>query len=303
MSSAKRPLHSPDDAVSTMKDNLQTRLMQCVAHCMRPLARMLLRSGIGFPQFAESAKLAFLLEAQAEKDGRGRATNLSRIAIKTGLSRKEVARLTKGATRTTISSQSSRMVDFQSLHAERVLQLWHADSRFVDRQGAPKELSFAEGGVSFSDLVKAAGGDLPAGAVRAELLAAAAMIELEDGTLRPIKRHFVPADVGEELLVGFTHMIIPVMEGVARNTDERCTAPFIQRLVYSDRLSPDAAPLFRRVAREQVTGFVQSVDDWLSANEATGNEEQQSCRYGIGVFYFEGTPSVPDAEHPEAESE
>lgn len=286
-----------------MKDNLQNRLMQCVAHCMRPLARMLLRSGIGFPQFAETAKLAFLLEAQAEKDARGRATNLSRVAIKTGLSRKEVARLTKGLAKTAKARQSSRMVDFQSLHAERVLQLWHAEPRFVDRRGSPKELPFSEGSVSFSDLVKAAGGDLPAGAVRAELLAAGALIELDDGALRPIKRHFVPADVGEELLVGFTHMIIPVMEGVARNTDERCAAPFIQRLVYSDRLSPDAAPLFRRVAREQVTGFVQSVDDWLSANEATGQEVQQSCRYGIGVFYFEGTPSVPDAGRAAAESE
>lgn len=276
-----------------MKENLQIRLMQCVAHCMRPMARILLRSGIGFPQFAETAKLAFLLEAQAEKDGRGRATNLSRVAIKTGLSRKEVARLTKGLAKIANKSHSARAVDFQSLHAERVLQLWHAEPRFVDRKGAPKVLPFTDDKASFSDLVKAAGGDLPAGAVRAELLAAGAVVETVDGDLRAVKRHFVPADVGEELLVGFTHMIIPVVEGVARNTDERCAAPFIQRLVYSDRLAPDAAPLFRRVARDQVTGFVQSVDDWLSANELPDTEAVPSCRYGIGVFYFEGVPSVP----------
>jgi len=257
---------------------------------------MMLRSGIGYPQFAELAKQAFLQEAQAERDNRGRAANLSRVAIKTGLSRKEVARLSKRLLDTGKTISSMRMVDSQSLHAERVLQLWHADPRFVDRRGAPKELPFTEGDVTFGALVKTAGGDLPAGAVRAELLAAAAVVEAEDGALRPIKRHFVPADVGEELLVGFTHMIIPVLEGVARNTDERCSTPFIQRLVYSDRLSPDAAPLFRRVAREQVTGFVQSVDDWLSDNEISGSEERQSCRYGIGVFYYEGMPSVPAAD-------
>lgn len=267
--------------------------MQCIAHCMRPIARMLLRSGIGYPQFAELAKLAFLQEARAEKDGRGRVTNLSRIAIKTGLSRKEVARLSRQLFDAEKTLPSGRTVDFQSLHAERVLQLWHSDPRFVDRLGAPRELAFAEGGVTFAALVKAAGGDVPAGAVRAELLAAGAVSESDEGALRPIKRHFVPADVGEELLVGFTHMIIPVLEGVARNTDERCASPFIQRLVYSDRLSPDAAPLFRRVAREQVTGFVQSVDDWLSANEAADPDDPPPCRYGIGVFYYEGTPSVP----------
>ena len=276
-----------------MKEDLQKRLMQCIAHSMRPIARMMLRSGIGYPQFAELAKVAFLREAQADKDSRGRATNLSRVAIKTGLSRKEVARLNKQQSSTGQSPSSTRMVDFQSLHAERVLQLWHSDPRFVDRRGAPKELIFTDGDVTFGALVKAAGGDLPAGAVRAELLAAGAVAESEDGALRPLKRHFVPADVGEELLVGFTHMIIPVLEGVARNTDERCSTPFIQRLVYSDRLSPDAAPLFRRVAREQVTGFVQSVDDWLSANEIPDSDKQQPFRYGIGVFYYEGMPSVP----------
>lgn len=276
-----------------MKEDLQKRLMQCIAHSMRPIARMMLRSGIGYPQFAELAKMAFLREAQADKDGRGRATNLSRVAIKTGLSRKEVARLSNQQSKADKSLSSMRMVDFQSLHAERVLQLWHTDPRFVDRRGAPKDLHFMDGGATFGSLVKAAGGDLPAGAVRAELLAAGAVAETEDGGLRPLKRHFVPADVGEELLVGFTHMIIPVLEGVARNTDERCPTPFIQRLVYSDRLSPDAAPVFRRVAREQVTGFVQSVDDWLSANETADLDEKPSCRYGIGVFYYEGTPSVP----------
>jgi hypothetical protein len=275
-----------------MNEDLQNRLMQCVARCMRPLARIMLRSGVGYPQFAEIAKLAFLSEAKAEKDGRGRSTNLSRIAIKTGLSRKEVARLTKDARVGRHSRQAIRSVDFRSLHAERVLQLWHSDARFVDRRGSPRSLGFANGDVTFSDLVRAAGGDVPAGAVRAELLSAGAIVEAEDGELHPVKRHFVPADVGEELLVGFTHMIVPVIEGVARNTDEHCTLPFIQRLVYSDRLSPDAVPLFRRVARERVNGFVQSVDDWLSANEVADGQERQPSRYAIGVFYFEGSPSI-----------
>jgi hypothetical protein len=124
------------------------------------------------------------------------------------------------------------------------------------------------------------------------LLAADALVETAEGALRPTKRHFVPADVGEELLVGFTHLVFPVLEGLARNTDERCVAPFIQRLVYSDRLSPSVAPLFRQVARERVTGFVQSVDDWLSSHETDDAREDGPYRFGIGVFYYEGPPSV-----------
>lgn len=191
------------------------------------------------------------------------------------------------------SAKEVRAVDEGAVHAARVLQLWHADPQFVDGNGAPQELPFAATDASFASLVKAAGGDVPPGAVRAEMLAAEAIVELASGSLKPIKRYFVPADVGEELLVGFTHIVVPVLEGLARNTDAKCVEPFIQRLVYSDRLSPVAVPLFRKIARDRVEDFVQSVDDWLSANEVADSEVDVPYRYGIGVFYYEGPPSVP----------
>lgn len=263
----------------------------------------MLRSGIGYRQFAELAKLAFVQEASGERNSRGRRTNLSRVAIRTGLSRKEVSRLQGEIEGYGKSAASPRAVDYQSVHAARVLQLWHADPRFIDDGGSPRDLPFADEGISFSSVVKAAGGDVPPGAVRAEMLAADAIVELQNGCLRPTKRYFVPADVGEELLVGFTHMVIPVLEGLARNTDDGCVEPFIQRLVYSDRLSPAAVPLFRKKARDRVTDFVQSVDDWLSSNELEDSEIERPYRYGVGVFYYEGVPSVPTASPVETQSE
>jgi hypothetical protein len=254
----------------------------------------MLRSGVGYRQFAELAKLAFVQEASGEKGSRGRQTNLSRVAIRTGISRKEVARLQSQIEGRSDASSTARGVDFHSVHAARVLQLWHSDPRFIDSDGSPKKLPFADDGIDFSSIVKAAGGDVPPGAVRAEMLSANAVVEFDDGTLKPTKRYFVPADVGEELLVGFTHMVIPVLEGLARNTDYRCTDPFIQRLVYSDRLAPRVVPLFRKQARERVSDFVQSVDDWLSSNEIPDSQVHSPYRYGVGVFYYEGLPSVPE---------
>ena len=275
-----------------MNKSLHDRLVRCVTRSLRPLVRILLRSGIGYPQFVELAKIAYMQEAFGDKDHRGRFTNLSRVAVRTGLSRKEVSRLRTNLEDGSVLDALSKAVDYESLHAARVLQLWHSDPRFVQWDGSPQVLRFSDGDRSFSALVKAAGGDVPPGAVRAELLAASAVTELEDGSLRVLKRHFVPADLGEELLVGFTHMVIPVLEGLARNTDERCEVPFIQRLVYSDRLPATQVPVFRQLARERVTGFVQSVDSWLSATEATEAVSDTPQRVGIGVFYYEGTPSV-----------
>lgn len=250
---------------------------------------MMLRSGIGYRQFAELAKIAFVQEALGERDGRGRTTNLSRVAIRTGLSRKEVSRLRSRLHDRAASSAGSHGHHYHSGHAARVLQLWHADPRFASSKGLPFDLPFAGDELSFCSIVRAVGGDVPPGAVRAELLAAEAVVETPEGLLRPMKRYFVPANVGEELLVGFTHFVAPVLEGLARNTDQDCDQPFIQRLAYSDRLMPSAIPLFREVARDRAEAFAQSVDDWLTPNELHSESDADgSLRVALGVFYYEG---------------
>ena len=267
---------------------------------MRPLARMLLRSGIGYKQFSELAKTAFMQEALGERDSRGRTTNVSRVAVRTGLSRKEVTRLRmRLATGSTSGTENGDSV-YYSNHAARVLQLWYSDARFLDSSGSPMALQFGGEEPSFSSLVRAAGGDVPPGAVRAELSDARSIVEAEDGLLKPVKRYFVPADVGEELVVGFTHIVTPVLEGLARNTDLECTQPFIQRLAYSDRLMPSAIPHFREVARDRASEFVQLIDDWLSSHEAkTDLVAGESRRVGLGVFYYEGQPPSEPAASPD----
>ena len=272
-----------------MNSASQIRLIDAVGACLRPIARMLLRSGIGYRQFAELAKTAFMQEALGERDGRGRTTNISRVAIRTGLSRKEVARLRARLAAGSESGLSNGDSVYHSNHAARVLQLWYSDSRFMAPSGSPMALPFAGDEPSFSSLVRAAGGDVPPGAVRAELSDASSIVEVENGLLQPVKRYFVPADVGEELVVGFTHIVTPVLEGLARNTDLECEQPFIQRLAYSDRLIASAIPHFREVARDRASEFVQLIDDWLSAHEAKAETAgDDKYRVGLGVFYYEG---------------
>lgn len=273
-----------------MNSDFQIRLLCALGRCLRPLARVLLRSGISYRQFSDLAKIAFVQEALAERRGRGRLTNLSRVSIRTGISRKEVSRI-----RSTIedSQQDAVPIDSHSTHAARVLQLWHTDPRFLDADGAPADVPFVSDGLHFGAIVRTAGGDVPPGAVRAELEDAGAVIETEDGLLRPLKRYFVPAHVGEDLLVGFTHILQPVLEGISHNTQAGCSDPFVQRVAYSDRLSPISVIEFRKIAEVRASGFVQSLDDWLSANETTEKQGiAEPTRVGLGVFYFEAAQDL-----------
>lgn len=248
----------------------------------------MLRSGIGYRETAEILKRAFVSEAIDDRNSKGRGTNLSRVSIKTGISRKEVTRLRSELRLERVHEDliSSSIVDVG--HAARVLQLWHSDPRFLDDRGIPIDLPMFGEGVTFAALVKAAGRDVPPGAVRAELADAGALVETATGLLRAVSRHFVPADVGEDLILGLTHFVMPVLAGVERNTDGTRRPPFLQRLSYSDALSPSALEQFRAMSRERAIEFVQSVDDWLLAHELDPAVRPTARRrVGLGVFYYE----------------
>jgi hypothetical protein len=275
-----------------MSSAIQDRVLAATITCLRPLARLLLRSGINYKQFAEAAKLAFLEEAASERDTRGRGTNVSRIAVRTGLSRKEVARIRDRRAKQ-MEAAGDLVGEMKNIsYAARALQFWYSDARFLDASGQPKELPFSGDGVSFTSLIRAVGGDVPAGAVRAELLAGGSLVESASGSLKAVKRYFVPGNIGEDLVLGLAQIVHPVIEGLVRNTGANRSDPFVQRLAYSDRLIPSAVPLFRHIARERCANFVQSIDDWLSSNEvAPETDVDSSVRVGVGVFYFEG--SIP----------
>lgn len=250
---------------------------------------MLLRSGVNYRQFSDIAKNAFLEEALAESDRSGRRPNTSRVAVRTGLSRKEVSRLRdelvggRGSGPGSIESARER-----TGHAARVLQIWHSDRRFLTALKSPRDLPFAGDDHSFVALVRMVGGDVPPGAVKAELMAAGAVLETDQGLLRAEKRHYVPGDVGEDLVVGLDQIVRPVIEALARNTGPLRGQPFFQRIAYSENLTPAAIELFRQTAGRRCEEFVKSIDDWLSENETSqGTRPSDAPRVGVGAFYFE----------------
>ena len=76
-----------------MSEMIKQRVLNAFLLVMRPVVRILLRYGIGYREFAEITKTAFVDIASSDFGIRGRPTNISRVAVMTGLTRKEVRRL------------------------------------------------------------------------------------------------------------------------------------------------------------------------------------------------------------------
>jgi len=278
-----------------MNNTIQVRMLNAIYACMLPIARLLLRSGITYQQFELIAKRAFVIEAANDQDSRGRPTNTSRIAVKTGLSRKDVKRL-----RDLLATESESSKGFaadQSGPPARVLHAWHVDRRFVGRDGKPRDLDFQDDEKGFSALVRAVAGDVPPGAVRTELKRAGAVEDLESGKLRAVKRYYVPGSVDEKAITVISGMVFPLTTGIAHNTDPRRKVDgFIQRYAFSQTLRPEVVDRFRVWSREQATLFIERMDDWLAEHEGEfdSSSDDSLADYrnaGVGVFYYEGPPA------------
>jgi hypothetical protein len=275
-----------------MGDDIQTRMLGSLYACLVPIARILLRYGITYRQFAEIGKAAFVREAFAETDVRGRRANGSRVSVRTGLSRKEVRRL-----REKVLKVPGALEDSHADHSgppARVLHAWHSDPRFLDAEGLPRAIKLDGDESSFSTLVRAVAGDVPSGAVRAELKRAGAIAETSDGRLLPTKRYYVPGNVDEKAITVMSGMLFPLAAGIDHNSRPGRTADgFIQRFAFSDGLSAESVPAFRAWSRREAVRFIESVDDWIAENESPG--KSASHRHGglpvisgVGVFYYEG---------------
>ena len=147
----------------------------------RHLADLLLPIGFGLGDFIHVAKSAFVDIAAEHIRTSGHRVSTSRIAIVTGLSRAEVARVRARGNLRKLRTSEQR--------AERVMHGWFTDPRFLDSTGAPVALPHT-GRPSLGELVKTYSGDVPRQAVLKELLKGGMVKLLEDDLVAPMRRHY-----------------------------------------------------------------------------------------------------------------
>ncbi len=277
-----------------MQDKIKQRVLDAFLLVMRPVVRILLRYGIGYREFAEVTKTAFVDVASADFGLRGRPTNISRVAVMTGLTRKEVKRLRDklAVGETTVAVKTTPLAD--------VLHHWHADKDFTDAAGNPRPLPFAGEEISFTNLVKKFGGDIPAGAMRTEMKRVGAVSEDNDGNLSLMRRSIVAGEHHENVVTMLVHGVYTVLSTIEHNTNpDRKVPDWGYRIAYTQKLKSLDTGQLRRIAADRISDFAESIDDLFIAYEALHEEEdgtKSKDAIAIGVFYFEERDKNADYE-------
>lgn len=277
-----------------MQDDIQKRILGAFLVVLRPMARILLRFGIGYREFSEIAKTAFVDVASSDYGLRGRPTNISRVAVMTGLTRKEVKRL-----RDKLASGDDKLAVRTTPMCE-VLHRWHSDDDYIDHGGRPAALPFAGVSPSFSDLVRRYGGDIPPGAMRTELKRVGAVHEDDEGKLTVIRRSVRPALSHESLIAALAHSAYPLLTNiahniVAENQDER----WAQFTAYTRSVKQSDVRRLHRISFDRLESIAESFDDLFMAYESLHEadvDEKRSNTVAVGVFYFEDTDNSDEFE-------
>ena len=276
-----------------MPDTIRSAVLSACSEFLKPIARLLLKNGIGYREFSDIAKASFVTVASDDYGIRGRKTNMSRVAVMTGLSRKEVKRIRDDLSEG--RSASSR----QTRRPELVLTLWHNDKEFRDRNGNPRKLRFEGPGASFKDLVSRVGGDIPPKAMLNELLRAGSVVR-EGERLRVVSTSYVPEPNDPEAILfagaSLRHLAVTINHNLACDDLE---TRFIERRVYSDRLPKSQKARFRKLAREKADLLLRDLQSWLAEREEDNADSDLSLRndeedrsVGVGVYFFDDSDHV-----------
>jgi hypothetical protein len=258
--------------------NTQDRLLRAFYSFMVPIARLLLRSGVGFKEFCEVSRMAFVEVASRDFGLRGRLTNISRVAAMTGISRKQVKQLRN------VAAPYGEDLQVDQGPLTDVLQRWHADKSYLDQFGHPKALRM-HGRLSFASLVKAAAGDLPPGAVRVELIRCGSVREDAGGRLHALRRAVIPAGLEDKVILGLALGLRGLASTVAFNTsgEDLGTAGRIQRCCVSDTISEQSIAAMHPLLRRHLETFADQMTDLL----AQPKRAPRGRRIGVGIFYYE----------------
>lgn len=250
---------------------------------LRPLASILLKCGLTWKEFADISKSVFVEVASDEYGIGGRLTNVSRVSILTGISRKEVKRQ-----RDLLSSQYP-VVKSKTTDATRVLSGWFQDADFLDSKMQPMLLREHGEAPSFETLCERYSGDIAAQTMLKELLQTETIKRSSNGDLRVVRRFYQPAKHDDENLAWGVSMIrdlaVTMNNNVFLSNDAK---PRFGRKAETVRMIPATVLEFRKYLDQRGQFFLEEIDAWLTKNEASDDaRESEFVRLGVGVFAIE----------------
>ena len=262
---------------------LDTSIEKACRQFLRPVAALLMKCGLTWKQFSDMSKSVFVEVATQEFGIRGRPTNVSRVSILTGISRKEI----KHQRDLLLSPEAPR--SGKTNDATRLLSGWFQDPAYLDRHGAT--LALAERGPvpSFETLFHRYGGDTPFQTLMKELKVAGTIAVDAKGRLVAKSRFHMPVPMSEGNIRYFGSNLFDHARTLERNITGSAKQRRIEGFAVDDRINPDAAEKFHSFLNDRGQKFLEEIDEWLNKHRVPDDSlEFVPIRLGVGIYAIDG---------------
>jgi hypothetical protein len=280
----------------------RTALPRAAATLFQPIARMLVRRGVGAKSTIDMIKRAFVGATIEVLKERNFPITTPRIQLFSGLPAREIDKIRETLERPDASEPS--VIDQIGL----VLMTWHTDRRYiVPFTGAPAELALEDDDphhATFSGLVSECAPTLNWALLLEELIRVGAVQFFPDANrVRALSYVYIPEAYSPSSAERLGRMVRNFTETIDANfeTASREERRFDRHVIADFGVSAECEEAFRTAVRAEGQTLLESLDKWLQQQKRVPDCTR---RVGVVVFQFvEDDSQLPSKRYSGAPTE
>ena len=266
-----------------MNESQNDRIAALVKAMLKPLARILIKFNVSHSVFSEYSKQAFAEAAYDHFQIPGKRMTFARVAVLTGLSRKQVIRILSE------NENSMPQPKITENRATRVRMGWISDRLFSLANNKPKVLQLKGKGNTFEKLVEMYSGDIPANAILDEMILNGMAEVSSDGTVSLLNAGAAPPNDELKKFENLGACAADLLGTGVFNIEGKNKDRRLLREYKRSRVPKGLAEKFQEYSEEHAQEMLVEFFNWLKEENnhyvpVPGEERKQ---VGIGVYYFE----------------
>jgi hypothetical protein len=282
---ASRPAPAPDPS--------DPALTEAIGRLLEPLAALCLARGVRFAVVEERLKKAFVDAARGGAGAGAPARDVSRVSAATGLTRREVTRISQDVTAAAAVRRSP---------ATEIFTRWLGNRRFHDARGRPRPLKRQGKAPSFESLAQSVTQDVHPRTLLEELCRLGlAEFDARTDTVRLVRDAFVPShdrsrmlgflgtNVGDHLAAAVANVLAP-------------SPLHLEQAIFADELSAESTQALRELVskrwKELLTALVPRIQALIDADAKAGRKADRRVRVGLYSYHapMQATSIPPEDE-------
>jgi hypothetical protein len=268
---------------------------QAVEQLLLPMAQLMISHGLQFGAVTELLKKAMVSAAVADFGIGERSVTDSRIAVLTGVHRKDVRRLREEPTTKSAADVAEPLMSIGA----QVVARWISDASYLTANNQARTLARTPrhaktGEPDFTSLVAQVSQDVGARAVLEELLRLGIVHSTDEGHVALHSNAFVPQEGINEAFHFLASNISDHLATAVHNLHpERATQAMLEQSAFSQNLSDEDANELEQTARVLwATALQQFLQKATAAEQRSSKKTDASQRVRYGVYFHKASMPI-----------